>query len=216
MLKTFMNVSAVLSAAEKKNFNWQQYQGSTKDFNEERSRILDKEGHVKEEYQGREGYARYADAFYEGEMQIAYQNVSAVLSAAEKKNFNWQQYQGSTKDFNEERSRILDKEDHVKEEYQGREGYARYADDFYEGEMQIAYQNVSAVLGASEKKILNWQSYQGDTTGFREERSRILDEEGHVKEEYQNKKGYVRYADAFYGGEMKKNFSECLSSSECS
>ena len=60
--------------------------------------------------------------------------------------------------------------------------------------MQIAYKNISAVLIASEKKILNWQQYQGDTTGFREERSRILDKKGHVKEEYKGQEGYARYA----------------------
>ena len=216
MKKVYKNVSAVLSESEKKNLNWQQYQGTTKEFREERLRILDEKGYVKKEYRNTEGYIRYADEFYGrgrkklGDMHKTYRNVSAVLSESEKKNLNWQQYQGTIEDFQEERSRILDEKGNVKKEYQGVEGYVRYADEFYGGErkefgdMLKAYINVSAVLNKSEKKNLNWQQYQGTTKEFREERSRILDEEGKVKEEYRGVKGYVHYADEFYGGKRKE------------
>ena len=227
MLKAYKNVSAVLSESEKKSLNWQQYQGTTKEFREERSRILDKKGKVKKGYQGSEGNARYADEFYGGkelgDMLKAYQNVSAVLNESEKKSLNWKQYQGTTKEFREERSRILGEKEKVKERYQGPEGYIRYADEFYGGDMQTAYKNVSAVLSESEKKSLNWQQYKGTTKEFQEERSRVLDKEGEIKEEYRDPKGHIRYADEFYGGDRKelgdmpkayKNVSAVLSKEE--
>ena len=217
MQQTYINVSAVLSESEKKSLNWQSYQGNTKEFREERFQILDEIGNVKEEYQGSKGYARYADEFYLGKMQKAYQNISTVLSESEKKSLNWQQYQGNTKEFREERSRILDEQGNIKKEYQGQFGYARYADEFYDGKMQTTYQNVSAVLSESEKKNLNWQQYYGSTKEFRQERSQILDEKGNIKKEYRDQKGYVRYSDEFYIGKMQKayqNVSAVLSESE--
>ena len=210
MFKAYTNVSAVLNELEKKSLNWQEYQGTTKEFREERSRILDEKGNVKKEYQGMKGYVRYSDRFYRGEkkefgdMFKAYTNVSAVLSESEKKNLNWKKYQGTTKEFQEERSRVLDEKGNVKKEYQGLKGYTRYANKFYNGAMLKSYINVSAVLSRSERKNLNWQAYQGMTKEFQEERSQILDEKGKVKGEYQGVEGYARYADEFYGGEKKE------------
>ena len=216
MQRTYKNVSAVLSESEKKSLNWQIYYGTTKEFREERSRILDEKGNVRKEYQGQEGYIRYADEFYGGErkefgdMFKAYKNVSAVLSELEKKNLNWQIYYGTTKEFQEERIRVLDEKGNVKKEYRDPEGYIRYADEFYGGErkefgnMHKAHRNVSAVLSESEKENLNWKQYQGTTKEFREERSRILDEKGDVRKEYQDSEGYALYVDEFYGGERKE------------
>ena len=206
MQKTYQNVSAVLSESEKKNLNWQQYYGSTKEFRQERLQILDETGNIKKEYQGQFGYVRYSDEFYAGKMQTTYINISAVLSESEKKSLNWQQYQGNTKEFREERSRVLDKTGNVKKEYQGKAGYARYADEFYLGKMQKTHINVSAVLSESEKKSLNWQLYRGNTKVFIGERSRILDETGNIKKEYQGPIGYARYADEFYVGKMLKAY----------
>ena len=204
MFKSYKNVSAVLSELEKKSLNWQAYRGTTKEFRADRSVILDNKGDVKEEYQGPEGHIRYADEFYNGDMFKAYANISAVLSESEKKSLNWQSYKGTTDEFQEERSRILDEKGKIKEEYQGVEGHIRYADEFYNGDMYKAYMNVSAVLSKSEKKNLNWKTYKGTTDEFREDRSRILDEKGKVKKEYRNPEGYIRYADEFYGGERKE------------
>ena len=142
MNTVFHYTSAVLSESKKKALNWQKYEGNTKEFREERSKILDSKEKVKAEYQGLDGYALYADEFYGGEKQElgdmlrAYKNVSAVLSESEKEGLNWQAYQGTTKEFREERSRILDSKEKVKAEYRGSDGYALYADEFYGGEKQ--------------------------------------------------------------------------------
>ena len=217
MQQAYKNVSAVLSESEKKNLNWHNYQGNTKEFREERSKILDETGNIKQEYQGSKGYIRYSDEFYNGNMQQAYKNVSAMLSESEKTNLNWQGYRGNTKEFREERSRVLDETGNIKKEYQSSKGYARYADEFYNGKMLQTYINVFAVLSKSEKKNLNWQKYQGNTKEFKKERSRILDETGNIKQEYQGSKGYARYADEFYNGKMLQtyiNVSAVLSKSE--
>ena len=217
MQKTYRNVSAVLSESEKKNLKWKTYQGNTKEFRKERSKVLDETGNIKQEYQGLKGHIRYADEFYNGKMLQTYINVSAVLSESEKKNLKWKTYQGNTKEFRKERSKVLDETGNIKQEYQGLKGHIRYADEFYNGKMFKTYINVSAVLSELEKKSLNWQIYQGNTKEFREERSKILDETGNIKQEYQGSKGYIRYADEFYAGKMQAthiNVFAVLSESE--
>ena len=174
----FKYASFVLSKDDMQSLNWQKYHGTTKEFREERSRILNKEGNIEKTYRGLKGYARYVDAFYgekrkkPGDMQRTYMNVSAVLSESEKKNLNWQKYEGTIKEFRKERSRILNKEGNIKKIYRGLKGYARYADKFYGGEkkefgdMQKTYKNVLAVLSKKERENLAWKVFVGNTGQF--------------------------------------------------
>ncbi len=207
MLKAFKNISAVLTKAQFKKLGWQAYFGLAREFGRERGRILDENGQLIEKYKGQSGQAQFADKHYDGNMKKAFINISAVLTKAEFKRLGWQAYQGSTADFKEERGRILDQNGQLITEYKGQSGQAQFADKHYDGNMLKAFKNISAVLTKAEFKRLGWQAYQGSTAEFKEERGRILDQNGQLIAEYKGQSGQAQFAIDHYDGDMKKAFS---------
>ena len=203
---TFINVSAVLDKRIFKQSGWQQFKGSTQEFRALKAQILDRHGNFKTEYQGMEGYARFADEFYKGDMLITFINVSAVLDNRIFKQSGWQAFKGSTQEFRAIRSQILDHQGNFKEEYFSMEGYARFADQFYDGDMSKTYKNVSAFLDKWVLKQSGWQAFQGSTQEFRALKAQILDHQGNFKKEYRGMEGYARFADQFYTGDMRTTF----------
>ena len=201
----FKNVSRALGN-QFKVLNWQQFQGSNKEFRAVRAEVLDKHGNFKKEYQGMEGQARFADKFYNGDMFKTFTNVSAVLNKRIFNQSGWQTFKGSTKEFRAVRAEVLDKHGNFKKEYQGMEGQARFADKFYNGDMFKTFMNVSAVLGTQVFKQSSWRAFKGSTKEFRAVRPQILDKHENFKKEYQGMEGQARFADKFYNGDMLKTF----------
>ena len=207
MQKAFTNVSAVLSKAEMKELGWQQYQGTVKEFQEERSRVLNEQGGLREEFIGMEGYALYAETHHDSQMERAFRNVSAVLSKAEMKELGWQTYHGAVKEFQEERSRVLNEQGGLREEFIGQEGYALYAETHHDSQMQRVFMNVSAVLSKVEMKELGWQKYEGTDSSFREERGYLFNKQGKLKEEFIGPEGYALYAKRHHDSQMQRAFT---------
>ena len=163
----FKNVSRALGK-KFKILNWQQFHGSTKEFRAVRAEVLDSQGNFKEEYRDMEGYAKFADQFYNGNMHKTFMNVSAVLDKQMFKKSGWQLFQGSTKEFRAIRTQILDNQVNFKKEYQGMEGCAKLADQFYNGDMFKTFQNVSAVFGGFRNiKLLKWKAFLGTSSQYR-------------------------------------------------
>ncbi len=220
MQKAFINVSSVLSTDMFKRLGWQQFHGTTKEFKELKTQILDEHGELRKEYIGQEeGYPRFADTYYGGEkkengdMQKAFQNVSSVLSKDMFKRLGWQQFHGTTKEFKELKTQILDEHGELRKEYIGQEeGYPRFANTYYggekkeNGEMDKAFLNVSSMLSKDMFKRLGWQQFKGTTKEFKELKTQILDEHGELRKEYiGQEKGYPKFTDTYYGGEKKEN-----------
>ena len=212
MQKAYINVSAVLGGGSRlmKQLDWQAYHGQVSDFNKIRDKILNKDGSIKEEYKGSDGYVNFAKKYFEGDMQNAYLNVSAVLRGGSKlmKQLDWQQYQGQVSDFNKLRKKILNEDGSIKEEYKGMDGYAKFSKEHFEGNMQKAYVNVSAVLGGGSRlmKQLDWQSYRGQVSDFNKIREKILNEDGSIREEYKGRDGYVKFVEEYFEGDMLKAY----------
>ena len=206
MLNTYKNVSAVLDKQTFKQSGWQAFKGSTQEFRLVKTQVLDHQGNFKETYLGMEGYARFADEFYNGDMFKTYKNVSAFLDKWVLKKSGWQIFQGSTQEFRALKDQILDHQGNFKETYLGMEGYARFADEFYKGDLFKAFTNMSAVLDKQVLKKSGWQIFQGSTQEFRALKAQILDHQGNFKVEYQGMEGYAKFADQFYKGNMIKTF----------
>ena len=206
MQKAFMNVSAVLDKALMKKTGWQQFQGTEEEYRGLRDKILNRDGSLKEEYIGMEGYARFAKEHYGGNMQKAFMNVSAVLDKALMKKTGWQQFQGTEEEYRGLRDKILNRDGSLKEKYIGMEGYARFAKEHYGGDMQKAFLNISAVLDKALMKKTGWQSFQGTEEEYQGLRDKILNRDGRLKEEYIGMEGYARFAKEHYGGNMQKAF----------
>ena len=217
MLKAFMNVSSVLSKSEFNNLGWQQFQGLVSEFRDLRGKILDERGKPKDKYLGMDGYALFAKEHYEGSMLKAFMNVSSVLSKSEFNNLGWQSFHGLVNEFRDLRGKILDESGKPKDKYLGMDGYALFAEDHYEGNMEKAFKNVSSVLSKSEFNNLGWQQFQGLVSEFRDLRGKILDERGKPKDKYLGMDGYALFAKEHYEGSMLKafmNVSSVLSKSE--
>ena len=196
LLKTKSNISSALTPRELDELSWGKgYRGSTVEFGIDKTRLID-DG--KTEYSGRDGYVRYANEFYDGDMDRAYTQMSAVLSDSEKIEVAWgSKYPGSTYDFKMDRERLLNTE----APYQGQEGYARFAEEFVSGIMSIAFSRMSAVLSDSERKELSWgKAYKGTAAEFLSERQRLT-------RDYLGREGYIRYAKEFYKGDLSAAFS---------
>ena len=217
MQKAYINVSAVLGGGSRlmKQLDWQGYQGQVSDFNKLREKVLNEDGSIKEEYKGSDGYALFVEKYFEGDMQKAYQNVSAVLGGGSRlmKQLDWQVYYGQVSDFNKLREKALKEDGSIREEYKGRDGYALFAEKYFEGDMKKAYQNVSAVLGGGSRlmKQLDWQQYQGQVSDFNKIRGKILNKDGSIKEEYKGIDGYVNFAKKYFEGDMQKAYQNVSS-----
>ena len=215
MLKTYKNISSVLGGVNSrymKRLDWQEFYDSTEIFHKLRSLILDESGNVREGFVGMEGYARFADQEISGDMKKTYMNISSVLGGASNKlmkRLGWQAFHGSTETFRKLRNLILDENGNVREEFVGMEGCTRFADQEFSGDMFKTYQNISSVLGGAKSrsmKELGWQEFKGSTKRFRELRDIILDESGNVREEFVGMEGYTRFADQEFSGDMKKTY----------
>ena len=200
-----------------KDLIWQEFHGSELEFHELRGKILDESGKLREKYIGQEGYALFAKDHYKGAMQKAFLNVSSVLSESEFKELGWQEFYGSELEFHELRGKILDESGKLREKYMGQEGYALFAKDHYDRDMQKAFKNVSSVLSESEFKELGWQGFIGSELEFHELRGKILDESGKLREKYIGQEGYALFAKDHYDRAMLKaflNVSSVLNESE--
>ena len=210
MLKAYKNVSAVLGGSDSalmKQLGWQAYYGSVSEFNKLRSKILNKDGSIKEEYKGMEGYAKFAKKYFNNDMLKAYKNVSAVLGGSDSalmKQLGWQVYQGSVSEFNDLRSKILNKDGSIKEEYKEMKGYAKFAKKYFNNDMQKTYKNVSAVLGgASEMEKLGWKNFAGTVDQF--QKLKELFERNQI-EELKGKKGLSRVAKEIFKENTRKTY----------
>ena len=212
MQKAYQNVSAVLGGASRlmKQLDWQKYQGQVSDFNKLREKILNEDGSVREEYKGSDGYALFTKKYFEGDMQKAYRNVSAVLGGGSRlmKQLDWQAYLGSVSEFNKLREKILNEDGSIREEYKGMDGYAKFAKEYFEADMQKAYLNVSAVLGGGSRlmKQLDWQQYHGQVSDFNKIREKVLNEDGSIREEYKGSDGYALFAEKYFNDNMQKAY----------
>ena len=206
MQKAFVNVSSVLESSLFDQLGWQSYHGSTEGFSEEREQILNSDESVKEKYKGMSGYARYAKEYHGKSMLKAFINVSSVLESSLFDQLGWQQYQGSTEEFSEEREQILNSDGSVKKEYKGMSGYGKYAKKYHGGNMHKAFLNVSSVLGGywGMKEIgLNWKQFKGSVLEYDNllqlfEVNRAMD--------FAGIEGQRKVADKVFGGDKKRAY----------
>lgn len=196
LMKTKSNISSALTARELSELSWgKAYRGDTIEFHIDKTRLTEQGA---TDYAGRAGYVRYANEFYDGDMDRAFVQMSAVLSESEKATLDWgSKYLGSSSDFKLDRERLLNNV----ARYRGQEGYARFAVDFSNGVMSIAFSRMSAVLAESEREQMSWgKAYKGTAAEFLAERQRLT-------RDYTGREGYIRYAREFYQGDLSVAFS---------
>ena len=210
MLITFMNVSAVLSPHEFRKLGWRSFQGTVLEYNRLRSLITDENGNISSDffknYVGMDGQARFTQKHFDGNMRQAFRNVSAVSSKTEFKKFGWRSSQGTVQEYQDLKSLITDEDGNIKQEYKRMEGYAKFAEEHFDGNMTQAFLNVSAVLSPREMTQLEWRSFQGTVSEYNRLNSLIKDEKGNIKQEYKGMDGLARFAEEHFNGKMLRAF----------
>lgn len=209
-MRVLFNLASEALGMKFRKLEWREYQGSLEQMRKEREQILDENGEPKVEYIGLAGYVKYAVAYHGeeiiaggkvyhgGVMQKAYNFVNLALGLKEFKKLEWTRYQGSPKDFQRERERILDKYGNPKFEYIGLAGYIKYTMDYYGGNSVMAYENIKAVLEPDAFEELGWQRHLGSFRDLQRERERVLDDNGQPKSRYIGLAGSGRYAADYY------------------
>ena len=204
MSTIFYNASQTLPRAVFEKLGWQRYDGRLKQLKAEYKQILNTAGKIKVKYKNKSGYAQYTSEFYDGNMSIAFRNVSAILKKKQFADLGWQKYEGFLAEFKREQQRLSNKTGGVKTEYKNSQGYRKYANRFYSGDMEKTFRNASAVLEKEQFTKLKWKKYHGSTVQYERERNRILNSKGEVK--YREIEGQVAYANQYYKGNMYKAF----------
>ena len=207
-------VSKFLAKSQMSRLKWQIFQGKTEEFVELRNKLLNESGELRKEYLGMKGYAAFADKHFQGEMQKTFLNVSVVLEKREMNRLSWQAFQGKTEEFFQLKDKLLKESGELKEEYLGIKGYAAFADKHFQGGMEKTFKNISTVLSEKEKNRLGWQAFRGKTEEFFQLRNKLLNENGELKREYRDMKGYAAFADKYYQGNMAKTYVNVSAVSE--
>ncbi len=166
------------------------------------------DGTLKPEYAGVEGYKRFADQYYQGNMQYTFTDISAALEADKFAALGWgKSFSGTTQEYDEVRGRVLDERGQPLATMTGPGGYIAYADEHTGGKMLRAYLTVSAVLSDAECAALGWgKSFSGTTQEYDEVRGRVLDEQGRPISGLTGPGGYSAYADEHTVGKMDKAY----------
>ena len=204
MLKTYINVSAVLDRSRMGRLKWQLFQGTTGEFSNLEGKLFEG-GKLREEYTGMKGYVLFADQYFEGKMLKTYKNVSAVLDRSRMGQLKWQAFNGTTGEFSNLEGKLFEG-GKLREKYTGMDGYARFADQYFEGMMQKTFTNVSAVLGGAKAMQvgLGWKGFQGAADQYRELKKlfaakRSIGDLG-------DRKGQEYTADTIFKGNTKRTY----------
>ena len=139
----FTEVSKVLGPAKMKGLQWQRFRGRSLDF-KALKKILSLD--VIKKYKGSDGYVLFAEKYFEGNMQKAYVNVSAVLGGVlemRRLNIGWKQFQGTIDQFKDLKDLF---KNNKREELKGEKGQLRVAREIFKGNKRRAYNMVSALI----------------------------------------------------------------------
>ena len=156
------------------------------------------------QYKGKEGYVRFVEELEGTEnMGYVFDEVSEILGSAKMKELQWQKFQGTSEGFKYFKELLsLD----VIEKHKGMKGYASFAEKYFEGDMQKAYKNVSAVLGGvleMRKLNIGWKNFQGTVDQFKDLKKLF---ESNKREELKGEKGQSRVAREIFKGNKRKAY----------
>ena len=160
---------------------------------------------------GLKGYTHASKIYFNGRMDQSYKLVREALSAKEFTSLKWEsRYDGSIEEFFRNQKLILEDE---AEHYRGREGYLRFANEFYEGKLGVTYSKVTLTLNATKRRRLSWKKFSGEETQLISDRREVLKN----TDKYKGKLGYLSFTQEFYPESMQlafENISAALSPKE--
>jgi hypothetical protein len=162
-----------------------------------RALLFDPSGSVNDYYAGIEGHKTFADKQFGGDMGRALRHVRAKLTIDEILALGWDRnFPGTTEEFDKMKiSLFFDHPDSSK--YSNEFGLAKYAEEYTQGDMSIAFHRASAALSRDDFKKLGWKWFPGTTSEFRQVRERLLGPDGNPRPGMSGIAGYIDYSDTF-------------------
>ncbi len=176
-LNTAFIHSTWLPALLREKLAWRHYDGTIQDFQRDIKTI--------EKYPGTKGLMQFALEFYNGVPIRAYENGLSVFQGDSEKLYQktkWLPYYSHYYDENitrfyerDKRALISSKARRVNPVYLGMQGYLRFAEIYYTGDMLMAYHNVMAVLETRDlSSLMEWALFPGHADEYRSIRQFIL------------------------------------------
>ena len=162
-------LSLLLPSSMRHQLHWYEYDGSIEDRKRDRKWIQNNEGMP--------GLLELARLYYEGHLRKAYQNVLSFFKGDKKALYEKTGYLPFDGPFESGGKNIIpfyekDKETLIRQNgtlhphYKGMDGYVRFANEHYKGDMHKAFENVKAVLEGRFSKM-EWTLFPGSTTEFK-------------------------------------------------
>ncbi len=206
LLKTYRFVASILEPAQFKQLKWQKIHGSTQKFYNVQKEFVDENGEVKKEFIGIEGYIAFADKFFDGYMIKTFTNISAIFGVKKIQEAGWSIFNGTTQDVYQIRNGILDKNGNVIKDYIGMQGFALFAEFYFNKNMSKTFRNVNVAIGKNNFQNLRWQYFMGATQDFDTIYSLVVDKNDQIRKEVIGPDGLIYIAKEYFGNSVHTAF----------
>ena len=213
MYRAYAQVLRILGKDRFKQLEWRLFRGVAWRYEELRKVLIDqksKDGRLNPYYIGMEGMMIFASNYFYGDIHTAYLNAYALLEPAEFALLGWKDFLGNANEMYELRNKIIWRKNNViRDQYIGEEGRILFANLHFSGDELFAFMRISAVLNSTEFSKLNWQEpSHNEQLQYRVTPSNklVFHSSALVLEDYIEQIGYMRMADKFFDGDMKKTY----------
>ncbi len=124
------------------------FPGTTIQFELLQSEVIYPNGLVQIRFFGREGYVLFANDHANGDMKMAYEMMSGLVTTDVFSQLEWgKQFPGTIREYQSVHSRLYNPGGKLKEEFIGKKGYYLYASKYCKERMKVAFGQVSTVFG---------------------------------------------------------------------
>ena len=196
MGKAYRNLSAVAQLSGiRLPETWRLFRGTADEFNAIKDSFDEIDDNV-------DGFLSLATNKYKGDLKLTFSNVSAV-SRMSGKSFpeTWRYFNGDVSEFNAINDLLDTLDNNV-------DSYISLANERYQGDLQKAFVNASAVAEMKKKTLPEkWKVFNGTVTEF----NKIKDAFDTIEDSLD---GYITFANTHYKGDLKKTFLNTSSVAE--
>ena len=145
-----------------------------------------------QKYRFLDGYIRFSEDEFGGDMKKAVMRVAHALGKEFKK-LEWPQFYGTVQKFYEVRKEILNPDGSIKEKYKTMEGCVLASEKWFNGNMSETFSNVLSAVGRRNFNRLGWNHFDGTVREYKYIKETLLTENGSIKEKYKTMEGYERF-----------------------
>ncbi len=155
------------------------------------------------EYKDQDGYVKLANSYFSGNMYAAYIHLQRNIKKSKFKQLNWQRFEGSVQTWNKIPEWLYENNEIIAK-YENLQGYILFSKQYFDGDMELTFRNVSAKFGLPVIKDLRWKKFQGDVSEV-DVIKNIFSTTQKINE-FKDQRGYVLYATMHFNKDMEKAF----------